>query len=95
MLRPYDLCARFGGDEFLVVLPETTEDAAVSVAERIKAALDAHPVETGDGSFRVTVSIGAASLRDDDKRIGELIARADGAMYEAKRGGRRAFLTVA
>jgi diguanylate cyclase (GGDEF)-like protein len=95
VLRPYDLCARFGGDEFLVVLPETTQEEAVSVAERIKDALKAHPVEAPGGGFRVTTSIGAASLRDDDKRIGELIERADEAMYEAKRDGRTAFLTVA
>jgi len=95
VLRPYDLCARFGGDEFLVVLPETAQADAVAVAERIKDALSGRPVETGDGSCRVSLSIGAASLRDDDKRIGELIGRADEAMYEAKRAGRTSYLTVA
>lgn len=94
VLRPYDLCARFGGDEFLVVLPETTEDEARAVAERIRGALEARPVETHLGTFHVSLSIGAASLQDDDTSIGELIERADDEMYEAKSAGRASFLTV-
>jgi diguanylate cyclase (GGDEF)-like protein len=94
VLRPYDLCARFGGDEFLVVLPETTEDAAVAVATRIRGALAARPVATPLGSFTVRVSIGVASLRDDETRIGELVERADDAMYTAKSGDRASLLTV-
>jgi diguanylate cyclase (GGDEF)-like protein len=94
VLRPYDLCARFGGDEFLVVLPETTQDAAVTVAERIQRELESHPVETHLGTFHVSLSVGTASLHDDDTRIGNLIERADDAMYEAKSAGRASFLTV-
>jgi len=94
VLRPYDLCARFGGDEFLVVLPETTVGEAAVVAERIQRALESRPVETHRGTFHVTLSIGAASLRDDETRIGDLIERADGTMYAEKSVGGTSFLTV-
>lgn len=93
-LRPYDVCARFGGDEFLVVLPETEQRDAVAVASRIQAWLATHPIETKHGPFEVGLSIGAASLRDDEPQIGSVIGRADAAMYIAKRAGRTSFLTV-
>jgi diguanylate cyclase (GGDEF)-like protein len=93
-LRPYDLCARFGGDEFLVVLPETEQGDAVAVASRIQRWLTQHPVETRNGELVVSLSVGAAALRDDEPQIGSLIGRADAAMYVAKRSGRTSFLTV-
>jgi diguanylate cyclase (GGDEF)-like protein len=93
-LRPYDLCARFGGDEFIVVLPETEQGDAVAVAGRIQRWLEQHPVETRHGELVVGLSVGAASLRDDEPQIGSLIGRADAAMYVAKRSGRTSYLTV-
>jgi diguanylate cyclase (GGDEF)-like protein len=93
-LRQYDLCARFGGDEFLVVLPETTEAEALAIAQRIQEWLEGHPIQTGEGRFAVAVSIGTASLGPEETQIGEMIARADTAMYGEKRSGRRSFLTV-
>ena len=93
-LRAYDLCARFGGDEFLVVLPETDEEEAVTVAERIQAWLAENPLPTSEGLLAVGVSIGLGTLQDDDPEIGTMLARADAAMYEEKRAGRSSFLTV-
>ena len=93
-LRQYDLCARFGGDEFLVVLPETTEEQAMIVAARIQSRLAKHPVPTREGLLTVGVSIGTAEVRDDETRIGETMERADAAMYEEKRTGRRSFLAI-
>ena len=93
-LRPYDLCARIGGDEFLAVLPETEQHDAVAVAGRIQDWLAAHPIETRDGELTIGLSIGAAALQDDESQIGSLIARADVAMYDAKHAGRTSFLTV-
>jgi diguanylate cyclase (GGDEF)-like protein len=93
-LRQYDLCARFGGDEFLVVLPETREEQAVEVARRVQAWLAVNPIPTREGPFTVGVSIGTAEMREDESRIGETMERADAAMYAEKRAGGRSFLTV-
>ncbi|HEY7420431.1 MAG TPA: GGDEF domain-containing protein [Gaiellaceae bacterium] len=93
-LRAYDLCARFGGDEFLVVLPETDEEGAIAVAERIQAWLEENPLPTSEGKLAVGISIGVGSLQDSEPEIGTMLARADAAMYMEKRAGGRSFLTV-
>lgn len=93
-LRTYDLCARFGGDEFLVVLPETDKEEAVTVAERIQGWLARNPLPTSEGPLAIGVSIGVGSLQDGEPELGTVLARADAAMYEAKRAGGRSFLTV-
>jgi diguanylate cyclase (GGDEF)-like protein len=94
-LRAYDLCARYGGDEFLVVLPETTEEEAVVVAQRIQNWLAANPLPTGEGMLAVGISIGVGSLQEGEPELGTMLARADAAMYAEKRAGGRSFLTVA
>ena len=93
-LRAYDLCARFGGDEFLVVLPETDEEQAVVVAQRIQAWLAENPLPTSEGKLAVGISIGVGTLHEGEPEIGTMLARADAAMYEEKRTGGRSFLTV-
>jgi diguanylate cyclase (GGDEF)-like protein len=93
-LRAYDLCARFGGDEFLVVLPETDEEEAVVVAERIQAWLADNPLPTREGKLAVGISIGVGSMHENEPDIGTMLARADAAMYTEKHAGRRSFLTV-
>jgi diguanylate cyclase (GGDEF)-like protein len=93
-LRAYDLCARFGGDEFLVVLPETDEEEAVTVARRIQAWLEQNPLPTSEGMLVVGISIGVGSLQEGEPEIGTMLARADAAMYTEKRAGGRSFLTV-
>jgi diguanylate cyclase (GGDEF)-like protein len=93
-LRAYDLCARFGGDEFLVILPETDEEEAVAVAERIQAWLADNPLPTSEGKLAVGISIGVGSLQGAEPEIGTMLARADAAMYAKKRAGGRSFLTV-
>ena len=94
-LRAYDLCARFGGDEFLVVLPETDEEEAVLVAQRIQGWLATNPLPTDEGMLAVGVSIGVGSLQEGEPELGTIVARADAAMYAEKRAGGRSFLTVA
>jgi diguanylate cyclase (GGDEF)-like protein len=85
-LREYDVCGRFGGDEFVVVLPETSLEDAVGVAERVKASLSSREVPHRE-PFRVGVSIGVAML-GQEASLAELVDRADSAMYAAKeRGG--------
>jgi diguanylate cyclase (GGDEF)-like protein len=78
-----DLAARLGGDEFAVVLPDCTAADAGRVAERVRA-------EFGRvvGTLGVTLSAGVASIPEHASDVDELIAAADGALYEAKRGGR-------
>jgi diguanylate cyclase (GGDEF)-like protein len=93
-LRAYDLCARYGGDEFLVVLPETDEEEAVIVAERIQAWLAENPLPTSEGMLAVGISIGVGTLQGGETEIGTMLARADAAMYMEKRAGGRSFLTV-
>jgi diguanylate cyclase (GGDEF)-like protein len=93
-LRSTDWLGRYGGEEFLVVLPETDIAGAVSVAEKIRALVQKTSVPMDDGTLaRVTISIGLASLRDDQPRqerlsARDLIAAADRSLYEAKNGGR-------
>ncbi|MDZ7789147.1 MAG: GGDEF domain-containing protein [Xanthomonadales bacterium] len=86
-LRTEDLAVRWGGEEFLLLLPNTDETQAVQAAEKIRQAIAERPVACGDQRVSVTVSFGVAQLRDDDEII-RLIRRADDAMYRAKSAGR-------
>lgn len=88
-LRPPDVFARFGGDEFAVILPHTDLPGARSVAERmIKNVRDLRIGGTDEGAIRCTISIGMATLDDVDKGGAELVTRADQKLYEAKRLGK-------
>jgi diguanylate cyclase (GGDEF)-like protein len=92
-LREYDICGRFGGDEFVVVLPETDTDAAMAVARRVQLALAGQLVPARE-QFTVHVSIGAATYRSEET-LDELVARADAAMYNAKQAGGAAVCVAA
>jgi diguanylate cyclase (GGDEF)-like protein len=83
-LRVVDVCARFGGEEFLVLLPNTGIDRAAHVAEKLRAALD---VPANDSRIGYSASFGVATLHTD-VHLEALIARADAAMYRAKHAGR-------
>jgi diguanylate cyclase (GGDEF)-like protein len=84
-LRDFDLCARFGGDEFLVLLPETPLEEALAIARRIDERVRECSVPTGGESISFGVSIGAAGRGSADATLDDLIGRADAAMYEARR----------
>ncbi len=101
-LRSTDWIGRYGGEEFLIILPETDIAGAASVAEKIRSLVQMTSVPMDDGSVaRVTISIGLASLRDHLARhvrptARDLIAAADRSLYEAKNNGRnRVFPLVA
>ena len=84
VLRGFDSLYRLGGEEFLIVLPRTTIEQGSEVAERVRAAVElARP-----GGLDVTVSLGVAACIGSDGDYGMVVARADRALYAAKRRGR-------
>ncbi|HWI64733.1 MAG TPA: GGDEF domain-containing protein [Symbiobacteriaceae bacterium] len=87
--RPGDLLARWGGEEFVIVLPESDAALALSVAERLCDAIRNHPFDIGrEEPIRCTISIGLASSPDHGWEPAELVHLADQAMYRAKAVGR-------
>jgi diguanylate cyclase (GGDEF)-like protein len=86
-LRASDLSARLGGDEFVALMPETGLDGATAFGERLLGRLQAQPLTALDQSIQATVSIGVASA-DGCNSLEELLARADRALYRAKKAGR-------
>jgi diguanylate cyclase (GGDEF)-like protein len=87
-LRPHDLMARFGGEEFVLVLDDVNRAAALDVAERVRARIEGELVEAGGLSVRYTVSMGVVCSDEHDYDLIRLISAGDSAMYEAKRTGR-------
>ena len=89
-VRGVDLACRLGGEEFIVVMPETAMPAALAVGERIRHAIEAEPfpIYQGREAISITVSIGAARLEGPDDTPEALTKRADAALYNAKARGR-------
>jgi two-component system, cell cycle response regulator len=89
-LRPSDLVARMGGEEFAVIMPETELIAAIHIADRLRKRIESTPVDgASDVSIPVTVSIGAAvTLPETEEELSAIFKRADAALYEAKKTGR-------
>jgi diguanylate cyclase (GGDEF)-like protein len=83
--RPGDAIARWGGEEFLVLLPDTAASDAAEAAERLRRRVEEHPFPDGVG--RVTISVGVA-VAGRGEPIGDVVARADAACYRAKLAGR-------
>jgi diguanylate cyclase (GGDEF)-like protein len=87
-LREYDVPARFGGDEFAVLMPETTLTEAMAVAERIRRGVEAIVLKSGEGVVPASVSIGVALFPAHGRTASDLLAAADRAVYQAKALGR-------
>jgi two-component system, cell cycle response regulator len=87
VVRRSDMVFRYGGEEFLVLLPETDLEGAASLAEKIRAAAAARLFGDGARAFHLTLSAGASSLSDGESG-NDMIARADVALYQAKEQGR-------
>lgn len=88
VLRSADMLARIGGDEFAVLLPETSLEGAQRVAEKLRKALAAYSKRLGPALPTLTFCAGVAQLADDDQSIDDLLGRADKAQYRAKDAGK-------
>jgi diguanylate cyclase (GGDEF)-like protein len=88
-LRPTDLIARYGGEELILLLPETTEELALKLAERLRLAV----AEMDGRQITVTISIGVAASHAD-KNLDALIAEVDRALYAAKHAGKNQVSTL-
>lgn len=86
-LRSADFVGRLGGEEFGIILPETGLDGSSLVAEKVRRRIAETNIECGSAQIKVTASFGVATFSDSDT-VASLIARADGALYSAKNGGR-------
>lgn len=89
-IRPSDVPCRQGGEEFVVIMPNTSDEMANSVAERVRRQVCAEPftVEQGAERLDITVSLGVATTLNAGETIDDVIKRADLALYEAKEAGR-------
>jgi two-component system cell cycle response regulator len=89
-IRNIDLACRYGGEEFVIVMPETDMAVAGMVAERIRRriATEPFPIQQGTKNLEVTISIGIAALNGADDTAAAMLKRADTALYRAKRDGR-------
>lgn len=84
-IRHSDTLARWGGEEFIVLLPNTPEHNALKVAEMIRELVESHQFSSPKG---ITISLGVAEVNENDNCIDDVIARADKVLYESKRAGR-------
>jgi len=88
-LRDVDLLGRMGGEEFAVLLPETSHEKAIEVAERLRETIEETPIVIETGlPLHITVSIGVTTLTGKDSNIDMLLNQADTALYQAKEAGR-------
>jgi len=96
-VRNLDLACRYGGEEFVVVMPDTDIALARIVAERIRLEIATHPfvVREGGAQLPVTVSLGVSTLDGPDDTPERILKRADVALYNAKRAGRNQVMTEA
>lgn len=87
-VRIFDLIARFGGDEFIIMLVNTQEEQAYEAAERIRNAVAQKPITYDAWKFNIYVSLGIATFKTEDEDLKSVLKRADIALYYAKRHGR-------
>jgi len=86
-LRGVDTVCRWGGEEFIVLVPQVNEAVFRTVAERMRRFVEVSPMRLGEHEIAITVSVGGALATPDDS-LESLVARADAMMYKAKRSGR-------
>lgn len=91
--REIDLLGRFGGEEFMVILPMTPPEGAFFAAERIRKSVETNPIKAFDESLNVTISLGISSFPQDAKISYDLIEKADIALYHSKNTGKNKITT--
>jgi len=84
IVRAYDILGRYGGEEFLVIMPDTGLEDARGLAERIRSSIK----EESIGNVSVTLSLGVVCVQESDRSVDDIISRADENLYKAKQGGR-------
>ena len=87
-LREVDSFGRYGGEEFVALLPQTNCEQAFATAERLRRSIAEGDIQSEAGVIRCTVSVGVATFNRNCKSLEELLERADQALYHAKRAGR-------
>ncbi|MDP3786214.1 MAG: GGDEF domain-containing protein [Candidatus Omnitrophota bacterium] len=87
-IRQVDLLGRYGGEEFVIALPDTDKNSAASVAGRIRQSVERYKFKAYDETITMTISVGVATYPEDGDDVGALIDRADQALYKAKAEGR-------
>lgn len=89
-VRPYDIIGRYGGEEFVALMPDTTFDQGLVVAERIRTGIHDEPICicADKVSISVSVSLGVSCIHENDRKLDDLLKRADEGLYKAKDGGR-------
>jgi diguanylate cyclase (GGDEF)-like protein len=92
VLRDSDTLARFGGEEFICLLPHTAREGALMVAERISTAMRQFVLHHDDQQIKVTVSIGGVTCETSETSLERMTSRADSLMYEAKQAGRDRYM---
>ena len=87
-IRKVDFVGRFGGEEFLLILPELNHEKALELAERIRKQVESHTIITQDQVIKITVSIGVSTYPEHGNDVDALVKASDDAMYKAKACGR-------
>lgn len=87
-IRSHDVLARVGGEEFCIILPNTSKNVALNIADKLRNTLKSTPLVTENKTIPITISVGVAELHNNDVDHKNIIARADKALYKAKNKGR-------
>jgi diguanylate cyclase (GGDEF)-like protein len=89
LMRPYDAIGRYGGEEFLIILPDCCSDCSFAFAERVRIILSSERIDTPEGKIAVTISLGLSACGSDRRQDADsLVKAADEALYKAKKNGR-------
>ena len=95
-LKGKGIIGRYGGEEFIIILPQTDKEQAGKIAERIRCGIEALEIKTEDKQISITVSIGVVFIGEDrsSATVNSIISAVDAAMYAAKNSGRNAVCAI-